>query len=1164
MDAKSSSLVDIDTAPLVGQCGICFDDAPLLTWAALATGCGHAYCLPCTTRHVLGELDIPGADRLRCPYRGEPAECTAPPGPQTLEAVIATGSLGPLASVRARERAAAARRADALAATRQRLAQNGGSSAALCPNPACAHVFVVPAALGVGSGWVQPCPSCDALVCGRCAVPWGGDPSRQQPPHDSLSCAAVAEAISVGEALAAAAREAEASAASASAAAAAFGPLAASVKRCPGCGTGVSHYRGHACHHISPGRGCPECVRSGRNPAAHWCYCCRGPWPCASGCPSFCDPACDCADCPDCAAGAPCEHCSGPAGGCRVCSGTAGDPARDAAWAAVQRSARAARAVRGWIGPSSLRQAPPSSAPAAVAVEPSAADLAALAEMRAWVAQLEVFRGCALAGQQSAEVRQLIRALERPAGAAAAAAALEAWGLLRTQLVALWREGPLRTLFVAGGFRLAAALGQCTTPRDAVALVHAVSREVAASASVSRSDRNVRYALLSRGGVKAIVEYVLRMLGGGSADGSEALPALSEGVLELFELLCASPSDVAALASQGGFGVVYRMLARHSGTGGSSSSTSVGGSSSPRGMVGRGALPAPNDAAALPMQPRAPSQALRVHVGVLHRALRVLEVAGRVATAAGRDVPPEAEAAFDRAGGTTLLARLVATSAARRDAVLLTLSLRALAAVRLHSPSRVSAARPLLGLLVRLLVGAPLPAPPRAAVTRVDPAAGDLRTPHPSSAQLEDPVPPEAVAAIPRFAAPPAAGDVGSGESSGSSSRRAMLLSSSGRRITLAPIALTTTGNRDPAVFSAPSAAASLDAPPCASPSGEPGEEPQPQCVIDVRALPAPGGPPSSADPSPQLLVAQSAEEVVTLVVPMPAATAVVSPRVPRAGAALLPPLAESSAPAQLSTQAAAAAVVVLARLVTALRGGVQGGPLWGDADTAAVAAASAAAPPTRGGVAPDRWGLGAAMLALAETRRDDRLPLWEGVVLAGALLALRQATSPVASVLTPWRVSPPLRDVAWHHLPSPPYALAELARIMRFRPGTLRARLAAGAELTAQVADLDAAIAVPLWQLILVVSRGGRSLGAPPCPSPDVPRASASSRLPSHSSLACGTCCGGSLRPAFAISRGVCSSSLVLPLRLSPCSPRPLPAASCGQSSTTPLWLLLCGCGAG
>ena len=110
-------------------------------------------------------------------------------------------------------------------------------------------------------------------------------------------------------------------------------------------------------------------------------------------------------------------------------------------------------------------------------------------------------------------------------------------------------------------------------------------------------------------------------------------------------------------------------------------------------------------------------------------------------------------------------------------------------------------------------------------------------------------------------------------------------------------------------------------------------------------------------------------------------------------------------------------------------------------------------------------------MQALAATRLDNRMPLWEGVVLAGALLTLRQATSPVASALTPWRVSPPLRDVAWHHLPTPPYALAELARIMRFRPGTLRARLAAGEVLTAQVADLDDAIAVPLWQLILVVS---------------------------------------------------------------------------------------------
>ena len=92
-------------------------------------------------------------------------------------------------------------------------------------------------------------------------------------------------------------------------------------KRCPNCGEGICHYRGHACHHIKPGSGCPRCSH-------HFCYVCLGPHR-TCGCPwqgsSFCMPRpgveqnergdCGCPDCPDCRPGQPCRDCDG----CFVC-----------------------------------------------------------------------------------------------------------------------------------------------------------------------------------------------------------------------------------------------------------------------------------------------------------------------------------------------------------------------------------------------------------------------------------------------------------------------------------------------------------------------------------------------------------------------------------------------------------------------------------------------------------------------------------------------------------------------------------------------------------------------------------------------------------------------------------------------------------------------------
>lgn len=83
-------------------------------------------------------------------------------------------------------------------------------------------------------------------------------------------------------------------------------------KECPNpkCGERVSHFRGHGCHHIMPGKGCPFCGK-------HFCYACLMPYggpggqkrQCASNCPFNCNANCDCPTCPKCTPGNPCKDC---------------------------------------------------------------------------------------------------------------------------------------------------------------------------------------------------------------------------------------------------------------------------------------------------------------------------------------------------------------------------------------------------------------------------------------------------------------------------------------------------------------------------------------------------------------------------------------------------------------------------------------------------------------------------------------------------------------------------------------------------------------------------------------------------------------------------------------------------------------------------------------
>ena len=84
------------------------------------------------------------------------------------------------------------------------------------------------------------------------------------------------------------------------------------TKSCPTCGFGITHFRGHGCHHI---RGCPQC-------GTHFCYVCTGayrrcgcPFQGGTSCGQISGEDCGCPPCPTCTVGNPCNDCDD----CRTC-----------------------------------------------------------------------------------------------------------------------------------------------------------------------------------------------------------------------------------------------------------------------------------------------------------------------------------------------------------------------------------------------------------------------------------------------------------------------------------------------------------------------------------------------------------------------------------------------------------------------------------------------------------------------------------------------------------------------------------------------------------------------------------------------------------------------------------------------------------------------------
>lgn len=159
-----------------------------------------------------------------------------------------------------------------------------------CLKPGCGNAMTVPDATNPHTS----CNSCGFSFCATCRCEW------------HLTCDAYQRVRQV---------EAEEKAN--------VDLINATTKGCPFCGTRITHYKNHGCHHIKPGSGCTICK-------GHFCYVCLQKWR-TCDCPNNCFDDCGCPLCSDCKPGRRCDDCDvgtlvlGPlvaiagSGGCPSC-----------------------------------------------------------------------------------------------------------------------------------------------------------------------------------------------------------------------------------------------------------------------------------------------------------------------------------------------------------------------------------------------------------------------------------------------------------------------------------------------------------------------------------------------------------------------------------------------------------------------------------------------------------------------------------------------------------------------------------------------------------------------------------------------------------------------------------------------------------------------------
>jgi len=254
------------------DCGICFTDPGT---RRLTFACTHTFCDTCARGHITSSMEL-SEFPARCPT----CKANSPRG-TTHPGLIAEELVQRLIDDRIIEKKVGERFIQS-----QVRSAIDRDSVTFCPDQKCGAMGILPSR---DADMIQ-CQQCRKNYCHKCSVPW----------HQGQTCAERAGVDAKTDAL-----------------------LQQTSKPCPHCGTLTTHYRGHACHHIKPGEGCPRCHH-------HWCFACGAvslsgtTWAKPCQCPTYCDLAgqCGCPVCPECRPGARCPHCEGPER-CPSCAGIA-------------------------------------------------------------------------------------------------------------------------------------------------------------------------------------------------------------------------------------------------------------------------------------------------------------------------------------------------------------------------------------------------------------------------------------------------------------------------------------------------------------------------------------------------------------------------------------------------------------------------------------------------------------------------------------------------------------------------------------------------------------------------------------------------------------------------------------------------------------------------
>eukprot|EP00811_Abedinium_folium_P004096 NODE_1376_length_2500_cov_27.116308.p1 GENE.NODE_1376_length_2500_cov_27.116308~~NODE_1376_length_2500_cov_27.116308.p1 ORF type:complete len:740 (-),score=109.79 NODE_1376_length_2500_cov_27.116308:279-2273(-) len=288
----------IEQAVTTQVCQVCFTDAESINLMAAGV-CGHQICIDCAIRFVrnaLGDVEEVGPEGLRCPI------CLAFRGREM--SFIKVETVRQLCGFRrSTEPNGEALSEDEVHRFERFVieARIPYERRSYCKHETCARMLDT--ALHVAGELPHlHCPYCNRDSCNRCKIKW----------HGAITCEE-AEAISAA-ALVNSHQD--------------VSIIDATTKACPKCKARITHYHGHGCHHIKPGKGCSNC-------GFHFCYCCLAAWGSSKcKCKVICngqdlkdylvlkpfpyDARCGCAICPDCRPGQRCVHCTG---NCVVCEG---------------------------------------------------------------------------------------------------------------------------------------------------------------------------------------------------------------------------------------------------------------------------------------------------------------------------------------------------------------------------------------------------------------------------------------------------------------------------------------------------------------------------------------------------------------------------------------------------------------------------------------------------------------------------------------------------------------------------------------------------------------------------------------------------------------------------------------------------------------------------